>query len=63
VWTQPLVRGEGTFVGLGAGEYALRIEMAGGGTLERSLRLAGPVRSVISLRSGGSDASGPAGSR
>jgi hypothetical protein len=60
MWTQPLVRGEGTFVGLGAGNYALRVEMgADGGTLVRKLHLASPVRSVISLRAASSAAASP----
>ncbi|HUP25966.1 MAG TPA: transglutaminase domain-containing protein [Thermoanaerobaculia bacterium] len=50
VWTQPLVYGEGTFVGLAAGEYELRVETTGGGRLVRQLRMAAPVRSVVSLQ-------------
>jgi transglutaminase-like putative cysteine protease len=49
VWTQPLVDGEATFVGLHAGEYELEITLAGGETVARKLRLASPVRSVLSV--------------
>jgi hypothetical protein len=49
VWTQPLVGGEGTFVGLLAGDYELRVEVTGGVTLARNLRLAAPVRSVLGV--------------
>jgi hypothetical protein len=50
VWSQPLVRGEGTFVGLAAGEYELVVQTSAGDLLSRQLRLASPVRSVLSLQ-------------
>jgi hypothetical protein len=49
VWTQPLVDGEATFVGLHAGDYELEITLAGGAIVARKLRLAAPVRSVLSV--------------
>ena len=49
VWTQPLVDGEATFVGLNAGSYELVIALAGGESIARKLRLAAPVRSVLAV--------------
>lgn len=49
VWTQPLVDGEATFVGLHAGDYELEIALVGGESIARKLRLAAPVRSVLAV--------------